>query len=206
MSSSPLDPNQHWKLPPLILHPFAEPTGPAKLMQGSRASLMLSGLLAREAFTPAQLERQLLEGRYCELMMLFYIGKDLLRWADQCMDLAERNEPLRGAGIRRESFVALLVNDPPANVDQKLRDWGVYEYKRIFSRAIGMHAVFETPPECDSLSPDFIRYYHRFADELFACRQQLFPFTPISSANFQFELYASGEYSRLLEQEWGGQE
>jgi hypothetical protein len=33
------------KLPPLILHPFADPTGPDKLLESSRASLMLQGLL-----------------------------------------------------------------------------------------------------------------------------------------------------------------
>ena len=38
-------------LPPLILHPFADAGGPDKLVESSRASLMLQGLLPRESAT-----------------------------------------------------------------------------------------------------------------------------------------------------------
>ena len=34
------------------------------------------------------------------------------------------------------------------------------------------------------------------------CEQPLLAFTEVSSANFGFELYASGEYLRMLEEEW----
>ena len=37
---------------------------------------------------------------------------------------------------------------------------------------------------------------------MFACRQLLFVFSEIRSTNFTFDLYASGEYSRMLEREW----
>lgn len=197
------DPGRSWKLPPLILHPFSEPDGPARLIQGSRAGLILNGLLHENELSPSQLEQQLLDGRYCELMMLFYIGKDILRWAGQCVEVSERCAELRSAGIRRESFVDLLIEDPPRKVDEKLRDWGVYQYKRIFTRAVGLHAIFESVPQRESLAEDFVCSYHRFADQLFACRRQLFPYARLASANFDFELFASGEYSRLLEQQWG---
>lgn len=190
-------------LPPLILHPFAEPSSPAKLMEGSRANLVLQGLLPGVSLSPEQLEIQLLEGRYCELSMLYYVGKDVLRWADQCAELAERQEGFRGAGFCRESFISLLVEDTPAKVHQKLRAWGVIEYKRIFARAVGLHAVFEDLPPRELLAAEFIRDYHRFADHLYACRQQLRPFTAARSSDFDFDLYASGEYARLLEKEWG---
>ncbi len=189
-------------LPPLILHPFAEPSSPAKLMEGSRANLVLEGLLPGESLTADQLERQLLEGRYCELSMLFYVGKDVLRWADQCLEVVERQDELRAAGFRRESFIELLIEDPPAKVHQKLRSWGVIEYRRIFSRAVGLHAIFQELPPRDLLAVGFIRHYHRFADHLYACQQQLHPFTPARSSDFDFDLYASGEYARLLEQQW----
>lgn len=192
-----------YPLPPLILHPFSEPSGPAKLMEGSRAHLVLQGLLpAAPEADPELLERRLLEGRFCELLMLFYVGKDLLRWADQCQEVVERQAALRGGGYRPESFLTLLIEDPPAKVDRKLRSWGVLEYRRIFSRAVGLHAVFAEPPVQEHLSPDFIRNYHRFADHLYACRQQLHPFTPAKAADFDFELYASGEYARMLERSW----
>ncbi len=196
------EPGPSLRLPPLILHPFAEPSGPAKLIEGSRANLALQGLLPDQQLTTEQLERRLLEGRYCELSMLFYVGKDILRWAEQSLEVVLRLESLREAGYRSESFVSLLIEDPPAKVDQKLRAWGVQEYKRIFSRAVGLHAVFSQLPPAQLLSEDFFRNYHRYADHLYACRQQLAPFTAARAAQFDFELYASGEYARMLERQW----
>jgi hypothetical protein len=194
--------HEPWKLPPLILHPFTEPAGPEKLMASSRASLMLQGLLPPESFTVEQLERRLLDGRYCELQMLFYVGKDLLRWAAQCVEVAGRIPELSGTGIRAESFLHLLVSSPPPAVDCKLRSWGVHEYPAIFSRAVGLQAVFEDVPPPGLLTPDFVRHYHRFADQLFACRERLYPWQELCAADFDFDLYASGEYAKMLEREW----
>jgi hypothetical protein len=190
-------------LPPLILHPFADASGPGKLVDASRASLALNGVIPSEAEAPNRLEERLLAGRYCELSMLFYLGKDLQRWVMQCMDFVERTPALLETGIRPGSFAALLVEDPPPEVREKLRAWGVIEYSTIFGRAFGLHTVFESLPTADALAPDFMRYYHYFADSLFACRQGLFAFPRISSGEFDFQLYASGEYTRMLEQEWG---
>src|SRR5271154_7534151 len=78
-------------LPPLILHPFADASGPGKLVESSRASLKLQGLLPSGESTPEDLDRVLLEGRYSELRMLYYVGKDLARWIEQCLELAVRN-------------------------------------------------------------------------------------------------------------------
>ncbi len=196
--------DRQWKLPPLILHPFSEPSGPEKLLASSRASLMLQGVLPGDDYSLEELECTLLTGRYCELSMLFYVGKDLIRWASQSMELVERTDALRQSGIRRESFTHMLVENTPASVDDKLRRWGVHEYRTIFARAMGLHAIFQALPRCEALSADFIRYYHRFADHMYACRQQLFPFTPIHSANFDFELFSSAEYTRMLESQWEG--
>lgn len=202
MATSGPDSSGRYKLPPLILHPFAEPSAPATLMEGSRASLILEGLLPGQQSCPNDLERRVLDGRYCELSMLFYVGKDVLRWADQSLQFVLRHPELRSAGFRQESFLALLIEDPPCQVDQKLRSWGVQEYKRIFSRAVALHAIFAQLPPRELLADNFLRHYHRFADHLYACAQQLFPFTVARSAQFDFELYASGEYARLLEQQW----
>jgi hypothetical protein len=200
-----IDPNLRCELPPLILHPFSEPSGPEKLAASSRASLMLQGVLPNGGFTVEELEVQLLQGRCCELSMLFYVGKDLLRWAEQCVELVNRTEGLRNRGIRCESFIQMIVENPPAPVDRKLQQWGVHEYKTIFSRALGIHAIFGDLPDPHTLRTDFIRYYHRFADHLFVCRQQLFSFTLLPCASFDFELYSSAEYAKMLEREWGGE-
>lgn len=192
-----------FRLPPLILHPFAQPADPARLLQASRASLVLQGLLPEPDLSVEQLEQQLLDGRYSEVCMLFYVGKDVLRWAEQCTEVTLRREG-EESGYRAESFIALLIEDPPAAVDQKLRSWGVQEYRRIFARAVGLHAIFEELPAREILAPEFLRNYHRFADHLYACRQQLNPFTPASAALFDFEVFASGEYARLLERQWQG--
>ena len=191
-----------WKLPPLILHPFADSSGPGKLVESSRASLMLQGLMPTEAFTREQLDRTLLEGRFCEIRMLYYVGKDLLRWVEQCVEIAQRENSLRTASVEALSFIALLIEDPPPQVREKLIKWGVSDYKAIFSRAVGLNMVFAEAPQKDNLSEDFIRHYYRYADHMFECSSSMRSFATIRSCNFEFDLFASGEYSRMLEREW----
>jgi len=191
-----------WKLPPLILHPFADASGPAKLVDSSRASLMLQGLLPPDAFSREDLNRTLLDGRFCEIRMLYYVGKDLVRWAEQCLEVVQREDSLREAGVEVYSFVALLIEDAPPSVQEKLVRWGVSDYKAIFSRAVGLNMVFAEAPEKDNLAEDFIRHYYRYADQMFECGRSMRSFALIRSSNFEFELFASGEYSRMLEREW----
>jgi hypothetical protein len=193
----------NWTLPPLILHPFAEQSGPDKLVESSRASLILQGLLPAGQLTKEQLDDQLLSGRYCEIKMLFYVGRDLLRWIEQCLDLVDRDDELKRSGMCYQGFAALLVDDPPLKVREKLKRWGVADYKSIFSRALGLNAMFAELPSRDTLSTEFVRHYYRYADQLYLCRQLLWSFSEIKPSQFQFELYASGEYSRMLEREWG---
>src|SRR5437868_13782986 len=84
-------------LPPLILHPFADATGPGKLAESSRASLMLQGLLPAGERDNVDLEKALLDGRYQEIRMLFYVGRDLVRWLQQCMEFVNRDPELRAS-------------------------------------------------------------------------------------------------------------
>src|SRR3954469_5861181 len=184
---------QKWELPPLILHPFSDHSGPGKLVQSSRASLMLNGLLPQDESSEDELTRKLIEGRVCEIRMLFFVGKDLFRWIAQCLDFVGSVSELKNAGIREQSLAEFLVQSPPESVRAKLRGWGVFDYKSIFSRAIGLNSVFNEPPNELSVSGEFIRNYFRYADHMFACRQQIQPFTEISVMNFHFDIYASGE-------------
>lgn len=201
IESVTLPADRTWSLPPLILHPFADATGPGKLVESSRASLMLDGLLPAE-HGQDELSRRILEGRFYEVRMLYYVGKDVARWIEQCADFAARDEFLHSYGLRRQSFAALLVENPPLQVQNKLRQWGVVDFRAIFTRALGLNAVFSRAPERADLNEDFLRHYYRYADHLFACSQSLTPFTVAPEANFVFELYASGEYSRMLERGW----
>jgi hypothetical protein len=193
---------QKWDLPPLILHPFSDHSGPVKLQQSSRASLMLNGLLPQGESSEDELTRKLIEGRLCEIRMLFFVGKDLLRWIAQCLEFAQSIPELKNSGIREQSFAEFLVQNPPEPVRAKLRGWGVFDYKSIFSRAIGLNSVFCDPPDESTVSTEFIRNYFRYADHMFACRQQSQSFTEVTTENFYFQIYASGEYSRLLEKSW----
>src|SRR5271154_2460096 len=127
------------ELPPLILHPFADATGPSKLVESSRASLVLQGLLPSGDRTAEDLDRALLEGRYSELRMLFYVGKDVIRWIDQCLEYAGRTTELANPAIRFQSFASLLLQDPPVEVQEKLKRWGVTDYKAIFARGIAVN-------------------------------------------------------------------
>ena len=189
-------------LPPLILHPFADAGGPDKLVESSRASLMLQGLLPTGERSPEDLDRALLEGRYCEIRMLFYVGKDLVRWIEQCLEHIARQPELSDAGIKYQSFAAYLVNHTPPPVQAKLRKWGVADYKSIFTRALGLNTILAGIPRRDLLADDFVRNYYRFADQMFQCKQSQTQFVEIGDRGFEFDIYASGEYSRMLEREW----
>src|SRR5271154_600458 len=146
--------NSTRKLPPLILHPFADAGGPDKLVESSRASLMLQGLLPSGERTTEDLDKSLLEGRYCEIRMLFYVGKDLVRWIEQSLDHVERQPGMRDSGIKFQSFAAYLVNNTPATVQAKLRKWGVADFKSIFKRALGLSSVLADIPPRENLSDE----------------------------------------------------
>ncbi len=190
------------ELPPLILHPFSDHSAAGTLADGSRAALMLQGVLPRDDRTAGELEERLFTARYCEIRMLFYLGKDLSRWIGQCMERIAREPSLAESGFTEASFATLLVDNPPAPVARKLQAWGVHEHAHIFARSLGLHAVFDKLPPRDFLAGDFLRYYYRFADHLFACRQELSGFRRPQPHEFSFDLYASGEYSKLLEAQW----
>lgn len=202
MNAATLPTGEIWELPPIILHPFSDPTGPDKLVESSRAHLMMQGLLPSGELSEQEILHRLLSGRLCEIRMLYYVGKDLQRWIDQCAEIAARDPVLKQAGVNAASFVQLLVEHPPEGVCAKLVRWGVADYKSIFTRALGLNAVFARVPDLDTLNPDFVRYYYRYADQMFACRQGNTQFKTLPPENFRFELYASGEYSRMLEREW----
>ena len=193
-------------LPPLILHPFSDPEGPAKLVESSRASMMLQGLLPAGSLSQDELDLTLLNGRFCEIRMLYYVGKDLVRWIEQCLEFVERDPKLRSHNYRFQSFAAFLVEDAPAPVRDKLKKWGVADYKSIFARAIGLNAVFGDAPDQTVLAPDFIRNYYRFADQMYAVQQHQASFARVPTQEFDFDLFASGEYSRMLSKEWESQD
>lgn len=194
--------NAIWELPPLILYPFNEHLPPASLLESSKAALMLSGLITRDDIEREVLERRLLAGRYAEIRMLFFLGKDVLRWIEQCQELVERTPQLEGAEIRAQSFAALLTAGPPPAVLSKLKAWGVTDYAALFSRGIGLKSAFAAPPPLDLLTSEFVSGYHRQADALFGCYMESQPHRAIDYHNFPFELYASGEYARMLETQW----
>jgi len=192
-------------LPPLILHPFSDATGPSRLVESSRASLMMHGLLPNGEYSQDELEKRLLDGRYCELRMVYYVGRDVMRWIDQCMDVVSRHPDAFPEGLRAQSFAAYLVHHTPAAVQEKLRKWGVNDYRAIFSRGIALNAMFADAPGNTRLAGEFVRNYHRYADQTFNCYQSQCEWTAINPARCDFELFASGEYSRMLEESWGEQ-
>lgn len=191
-----------WELPPLILYPFNEHLPPASLLESSKAALMLSGLIPTDGTEREVLERRLLAGRYAEIRMLFFLGKDVLRWIEQCQEFVERTPQLQGFEIRSQSFAALLTGSPPPPVLSKLMAWGVADYAALFSRGIGLKSAFVVPPPLDLLTAEFVTGYHRLADALYRCYMESQPHRIIEHQNFQFDLYASGEYTRLLETQW----
>ncbi len=193
--------HQRLSLPPLILHPFAGANDPNKLLDSSRAGMIIEGLLPENGRSRSELDRALLEGRYCELKMLFYVGRDLLRWIGQCLETAERHPDRFPPGVYRQTFASYLVQSPPSKVVEKLEKWGVHGYRRIFSRALALNCLFAEAPEAAILADEFVRHYFRLADQIYASEQAK-PHPELNPRDYDFDLYASGEYSRMLERSW----
>ncbi len=191
-----------WTLPPLILHPFSGDDTAEKLLEGSKASLMLHGLIPIQGNDPELLNETVLRARVQELRMLYFVGKDLLRWIEQCVDFVNRDPELKDRGIRAQSFAAFLVERTPPSIARKLEVWGVTDQRSVFSRALGVTCSLNTPPSSDTLSPLFLSHYHRFVDYMYVCYQNLEPFTEVFTDNFVVDIYASAEYSQMLSEQW----
>jgi len=201
-----MDMPDYWHLPPLILHPFSGGGSVEELLEGSKAALEVNGLglSAAGGDTPDyedELERRILTGRYQEIRMLLFLGKDIFRWLQQCVDFIGRSGK-ETTKFSEQSFAALVVEQPPACVREKLERWGVTDRRAVFSRAIGIHTLFSSPPPIETLSPTLLKNYHRFADHAYICFQHLRPFHELDSKQFHFEIYASEEYARLLSDQW----
>ncbi len=193
------------QLPPLILHPFTDASGSLQVLESAKAAaqMMLDG---EEAQSQAeQLRQRLLDGRYAELRMLFFVGKDVFRWLSQCLDFAQRADGLKDRGLVEQSFAEFLISQTPADVQAKLQRWGVADYSRIFARSIGIHLQFQEPPPRQILSREYLRTYYRYADYAYVCWKDSLKFPVLAGHEFNFALYASGEYSKLLEEQWNGE-
>ncbi len=176
------------------------------MLEGSRANLMLHGLLPHDTQSDDELVEKVARSRYLELRMLYFVGKDLERWLQQCAEFVENDRELADQNYSQQSFASYLIESTPTGVRNKLLSWGVVDYRNIFVRALGLRSVFQELPAFEAVSPTFLLDYHRFTDYLYACRQQLSPFTPIAANVFAFEIYASAEYSQILERQWNGAE
>lgn len=192
-----------FKLPPLILHPFSGPEDTSVLMESSRASLALQGFLPRPEVSDDSLDQQLLRGRYAELRMLFYIGKDLTRWMEQCTESVQLAGIAGPQTFKPESFGIILVQQIPDSVRAKLENWGVLDFSALFRRSIGLHAVFNEFPTADRFSTEFLRRYHRHLDHWYEQRVRDSGCDRPDEGQFVFDLFASGEYTMLLERSWG---
>lgn len=173
------------ELPPLILSPFDQRPNAGNGPQ----------LLRYE--TPTQRH---LESRYNEFRMLCLIGKDLNRWLGQCVEVASADPQL--VSLSECDFIAILLFAPPVPVLQKMRNWGVKNFQIIFSRAIGLNAVFPHPPAASEVSESFLHGFHKYADALYDARLKAQDPAATEENTFTFEIYASGEYSSYLEKIW----
>jgi hypothetical protein len=177
------------ELPPLILHPFDTATaGPVRL---------------GETISCDDASRAYLEARYSELRMLCFLGKDLDRWLAQCVDCIATEPGLAGSGISESTFITQLLFDPPQAVVRKMNEWGVANFQIIFSRGLGLNAIYSFPPEPRQVSEAFLRDFHQYADALFDARLRKEPAIEPDFA-FVFDVYASSEYSKMLENSWLG--
>lgn len=178
-----MDPARSYReLPPLILHPFDrrwDANGRLQVVYGKR------------------LRESRLQARYDEFCMLCLLGKDLDRWLAQCLEVASGNSEL--AGLSECNFIAVLLFAPPVPLLQKMHAWGIKNFQLLFSRAIGLNAVFPDPPSANDVSNAFLRNFHRYADALYDVRLKSEDATVVLEDIFTFEVYASSEYLSHLE-------
>lgn len=173
------------ELPPLILYPFDQSPNSDEQPDVPSYDPLTQGYL---------------ETRYKEFRMLCLIGKDLNRWLGQCVEMAARNPEF--TGLSESDFIAVLLFYPPMPVLQKLQAWGVRNYQMIFSRAIGLNAVFPQPPSFNDVSESFLRGFNTYADALYDTRLKAEEPAASHEDEFTFEIYASGEYFSRMEQSW----
>ena len=193
-----------YQLPPLILHPFTDAATSADLLQTAKeAAEKLLGDADPEDHS-GQLRLRIQAGRYAELKMLLFVGKDVFRWLEQCLDFATRDPELNARGYVAPSFAEFLISRTPGEVGAKLQRWGVHDYAKIFSRSIGIYAQFQEPPDAWIFQSDYLAVYYRFADYAYACWRDGAPFSKLPAGEFTFSLFASGEYSKFLERQWQG--
>jgi hypothetical protein len=190
------------QLPPLILHPFTDAATSAEVLQTAKEAAELLLENDRGEDHSEQLRRRVLAGRYAELRMLFFVGKDLFRWMEQCVDFARRSPELSPRGYLEQSFAEFLIGQTPGEVDAKLRRWGVHDYPRIFSRSIGIYGQFQDPPPQHLLQPGYLQVYYRYADYAYAAWRDGAKYPALQPGEFTFSLFASGEYSKFLEEQW----
>ncbi len=197
--------NRFSTLPPLILHPFTEASGSRQTRREFPGEPDPAGLAA------ARRERgktiwtgHVLEAAMCEIRMLFYVGRDLIRWIEQCLEFIERLPEFEDEDVRPQDLMHLLISNTPREVEAKLARWGVGDFRAIFSRGLGLHSVFKDAPVRSMVTAQFVRNYYRYADQLFWCLKERTEHLDLRGLGFTFDLYASGEYTRMLEAEWSG--
>lgn len=141
-----------------------------------------------------------LEAHRLELKMLCCLGKDLVRWIEQCLEFASMNPDV--PALSEGQLMNLLVENPPEGVVRKMQTWGVSDFRTIFARSLGLATVFTHPPAREHISDVFVRDFARYADTLYRVRRHSLP-AATEIGSFVFEVYASGEYAQLLERSWG---
>ena len=187
-------------MPPLILHPFSERISPAALLENSKAALMLSGLIPSEGADHDELRRKLLAGRYSEIRMLYFLGKDVFRWIGQCMEIVAREPALAEAGVKRQTLGRACWL-PRRRMSARNCCVGAWAIMRRFSHAqsdcttrLRRAAGLRSPAPRISCGAIIARPISSIRLSWNRSR------TGSSRAkNFRFELYASGEYAKMLE-------
>ena len=87
----------------------------------------------------------------------------------------------------------MFVKDAPANVQSKLRKWGVADYKvHLYPRPGTALLSSPTRRTREVLSDEFVRSYYRYADQIFAMKQGECDFSAISSGELPFRAVLVG--------------
>ena len=193
------------KLPPLILHPFADQSGPrqgsGKLASQPDAARLAAGRTTDLRRPGTNAPRRPLSGSPHALLRgkgYPALGRAMHGAHQPASRTARSFHP--AAELRR-----LPGAESARRGRQQAKEVGRVEPQiDFFTRPRTECHPGDMPPQ-EVFSPEFLRNYHRYADQMFHCHLGQTPFADPEHLGFEFEIFASGEYSRMLEKSWAEQ-
>jgi hypothetical protein len=105
-------------------------------------------------------------------------------------------------GAKRDHATEFRAFADPADARRRGGEASDLGSDRVRPNLLALFTQFRDPPERTLLQDDYLRHYYRFADYAFSCWRDISKPVMLPQEQFPFTLYASGEYTKMLEEQW----